>query len=104
MARKESTKVGKRGTIVIPAEIRRRYGIDEGSLLIVAEREDGILLQPAALVPIETYSPERKAEFLLSNAVDEADYARAVAEVRGLGIDPDSIAHSKPASNDRDDE
>ena len=104
MARKKSTKVGKRGTVVIPAETRRRYGIEEGSLLIVAEREEGILLQPAALVPIETYSPERKAEFLLSNAVDEADYARAVAEVQRLGIDPDSITHSKPASNDRDDE
>ena len=97
MATRPSTKVGKRGTVVIPAETRRRYCIDEGTVLIVAERDDGILLQPAALVPLETYSPQRQAEFLLSNAVDEDDYARAIDMVRGLGLDPDSIPHSRPA-------
>ena len=45
---------------------------------------------------------ERKAEFLLSNAVDAADYARAVGEVRDLGLDPDSIPHAKPADNGSD--
>jgi len=47
-------------------------------------------------MPVERYTPERKAEFLLSNAVDEADYRRARKEVAKLGIDPDSIAHHKP--------
>jgi AbrB family looped-hinge helix DNA binding protein len=102
MATKPSTKVGKRGTVVIPAATRRRYGIDEGTVLIVAERDDGILLQPVALVPIETYSRERKAEFLLSNAVDAADYAQAVNDVRDLGLDPDLIPHAKPADNGSD--
>jgi hypothetical protein len=48
-------------------------------------------------VPVEIYTPERRAEFLLSNAVDEKDYARALEEVRKLGLDPDSIPHSKPS-------
>lgn len=103
MAERPSTKVGKRGTVVIPAEIRRRYSIDEGSVLIVAERAEGILLQPATLTPIETYTDERKAEFLLSNAVDAEDYARAIEEVRALGLDPDSIPHLAPADVDQDD-
>ncbi len=85
-----------------PAATRRRYGIEEGTILIVAERDEGILLQPVALVPIETYSRERKAEFLLSNAVDGADYSRAVTEVRDLGLDPDSIPHAKPADDSSD--
>jgi hypothetical protein len=55
-----------------------------------------------ALVPIETYSRERKAEFLLSNAVDAADYAQAVNDVRDLGLDPDLIPHAKPADNGSD--
>jgi hypothetical protein len=42
------------------------------------------------------YTPERKAEFLLSNAVDEADYRKARKEVRRIGIDPDSIPHRRP--------
>ena len=37
-------------------------------------REDGILIRPAVIVPIERYSPERKAEFLLSTATTVADY------------------------------
>lgn len=42
---------------------------------------------------LEMYPPERKAEFLLSNAMDDLDYARAQEEVRKLGLDPDTIAH-----------
>jgi hypothetical protein len=49
------------------------------------------------VVPVERYTPERKAEFLLSNAVDEADYRKARKEVRKLGLDPDSIPHRRPA-------
>lgn len=44
----------------------------------------------------EIYTPERIAEFLLSNAVDAADYARAVEEVKALGLDPEMILHVKP--------
>ena len=47
-------------------------------------------------MPLESYSPERKAEFLLSNAVDGEDYARAEEEVRKLGLDPATIPHHRP--------
>jgi hypothetical protein len=30
------------------------------------------------------------------NAVDAADYAEAVIEVRKMGLDPDTIPHDKP--------
>lgn len=46
---------------------------------------------------MEKYTPERKAEFLQSNAIDEADYHQARKEVRKLGLDPDSIPHRRPA-------
>ena len=45
---------------------------------------------------LEPYTPERIAEFLLNNAVDAADYAADVAEVRKLGIDPSTIRHEPP--------
>ena len=92
----ESTKVGRRGTFVIPANLRRRYGIEEGSEIIAEETPEGILIRPALTVPIELYGAERKAEFILSNAVDAQDYARAVAEVRALGLDPEDVPHVKP--------
>ena len=88
----ETSRIGKRGTVVIPAKLRRRFGIEEGGLLVVEAREDGILLRPAVAMPVEIYTPERIAEFLLNGAVDEADYRTAEDEVRKLGIDPGSIA------------
>jgi AbrB family looped-hinge helix DNA binding protein len=93
----ESAKVGKRGAIVVPAKLRKRFGIEEGTIVIAEEKEDGILIRPAVVVPVERYTPERKAEFLLSNAIDRADYRRARKEVLKLGLDPDSIPHHKPA-------
>jgi hypothetical protein len=48
------------------------------------------------LVPVERYTPQRRAEFLLSNAVDAADDALALEAVRQLGLDPATIAHQPP--------
>jgi AbrB family looped-hinge helix DNA binding protein len=90
-----TSRVGKRGTIVIPAALRRRFGIEEGSLVIAEDREEGILIRSAVAVPLESYTPERRAEFLLSNAVDAGDYARAQEEVRKMGLDPAAIPHHK---------
>jgi len=92
----ETSKVGKRGTVVIPARLRKQLGIKEGSLVIAERRGGGILIRPAVAIPVEMYSPERIAEFLLSNSVDAEEYAEAVAEVRGMGLDPDTIPHMKP--------
>ena len=95
----ESTaKVGKRGTIVVPAALRRRFGIEEGTLVIIEASDEGLLIRPAVAVPVEPYTPQRRAEFLLSNAIDAEDYARAVEEVRRLGLDPATIPHYKPGS------
>jgi hypothetical protein len=46
--------------------------------------------------PVEMYTPQRIAEFLLSNAVTMEDYAEARREVEGLGIDPDTVDHVRP--------
>ena len=92
----ETARVGRRGTVVLPARLRRKYALDEGTLVIVEEREEGLMLRPAAAYPVELYPPARVAEFLLNNAVDDEDYRRAVEEVRRLGVDPASVPHRKP--------
>jgi len=91
-------KVGRRGTIVIPAELRKQFGIEEGSMVIAEASEGGILIRPAVTLPIEVYTRERRAEFLLSNAVDNKDYARAQKRVREMGLDPERIPHAHPDS------
>ena len=93
----ETGTIGKKGVFTIPAAMRKRFGLQDGSLVIAEERDEGILLRPAVATAIEMYSDERTAGFLLSNAVDAEDYARAREEVRAMGLDPDAIAYRKPA-------
>jgi AbrB family looped-hinge helix DNA binding protein len=92
-----ASKVGRRGTVVLPAKLRRRLGIEEGSFVVAEEREDGILIRPATVLPVEIYTAERRAEFILNNAVNAGDYRRARAEVKSMGFDPDRIKHHRPS-------
>jgi len=95
----ETSRVGRRGTVVLPEALRRRFGLDEGALVTAEARADGILIRPVDSDPdeeIEIYTPERQAEFRLSNAVDAEDYAAAVEEVRRMGLEPDAILHYRP--------
>jgi len=92
----EASKVGKRGAVVVPARLRKQFGIVEGSFVTAEARAEGILIRPAVVLPLEAYTPERKAEFLLSTATSASDYRRARKEVAKLGLDPDAIPHHPP--------
>src|SRR5207302_5028208 len=92
----EACRIGKRGTVVIPARLRKQFGMEEGDFIIAEERPEGVLIRPASLTPVEMYTPERKAELLLGNATTRAEYKAAVAEVRAMGLDPKRIPHFKP--------
>ena len=64
-------------------------------------RRDGPAVIPAKTRPTETeavevYSVRRKAELLLNNAVDAADYARTARALRKLGVDPRRIPRRRP--------
>ncbi len=86
--RLEMAEIGRRRSVVIPAGLRRKYGSKKGALVIAEACEEGIILRRAVTLPLERYSPERKAEFLLNNAVISKDYAWALKEVKKLGVDP----------------
>ena len=87
----EPARIGKRGTIVIPAGMRKRYGFEEGTMVVAEESEYGVLLRPAAVLPVEIYSRERKAGFLIANATDAKDRKKADEDVRRMGLDPRKI-------------
>jgi bifunctional DNA-binding transcriptional regulator/antitoxin component of YhaV-PrlF toxin-antitoxin module len=46
--------VSKRGTVTLPPELRRKLGLDRlaNPLVLLEDREDGVLLRPAAAVPV----------------------------------------------------
>jgi len=91
-----AVRIGKRGMVVIPMQLRRAYGLEEESVVLMEPAEEGILLRPASVLPTEVYTPQRKAQFLLNNAVTAQDYAWAVEQVRALGLDPETVPHEEP--------
>ena len=82
----EIIRIGKRGTVVIPAALRRAYNLKEGTILSAEMKEEGILLRSVLVLPVEKYSDLRKAEFLPNNAVTPKDYDWAVKEAQEMGL------------------
>jgi AbrB family looped-hinge helix DNA binding protein len=98
----DTAKLGKRGTLGIPAKLRQRFALKVGDLLVTEVREDGILLRPAVAVPVEIYTPQRKAEFALNNSVTKEDYDEACKYIRQeLGLDPAGIPYTDPKMRER---
>ena len=60
---KVTLTVTDRGTITLPAKLRKEMGIEADSLLIAESTEEGILLRPAMALPVEVYSRDRLGEF-----------------------------------------
>ena len=86
-------RIGKRGTVVIPADARRRYGLEEGEILAMEESPEGLLLKPVRAYEVEVYTPVRVAEFMLNNAVTASEFDEAIEETKRMGLDPESIPH-----------
>lgn len=90
-----------RGTVALPAELRRKYRLDEpGAQLEVTEREDGVIeLRPTLPVPVDEMwfwseghqAAEREAEDDLAagrfRTFDDAD--SFLADLESLAADPD---------------
>jgi AbrB family looped-hinge helix DNA binding protein len=55
--------VTDRGTITLPAKLRRQLGIQADDQLVAEATPEGLLLRPAVTLPVEMYSDKRIAEF-----------------------------------------
>ena len=58
VASKSSLVVSQRGQVTLPADARRRLGIKEGGVVTLEERRGELILRPAAVLELETYSDE----------------------------------------------
>lgn len=55
--------INNRGTLTLPKELRKRFGLKAGGQVIAEETRNGILLRPGVTSPIEIYTDKRLAEF-----------------------------------------
>ncbi len=89
--------MGKRGTVVIPAKLRKKLSMTDGCMLLVSEEDGFIRLRLAKVLnpDIESEMRLRLAQRLLSGAQDLGEYFVAMEEVRRMGFDPDEIPHER---------
>ena len=60
---RESAVVSSRGQITLPAGFRKRLGIEPGGVVILEERDGELVIKPAAVVAVESYSDRQIAEW-----------------------------------------
>jgi AbrB family looped-hinge helix DNA binding protein len=79
-------KVGKRGTVVIPAAVREHYRLHEGVPLVIEERPDGVLLRRASLSPTaeerERFFDRLDEQIAATQRDDPASWAAELEERR----------------------
>jgi AbrB family looped-hinge helix DNA binding protein len=75
-------KLGKKGQVSIPKGVLTQLGLEGERLLLVETTPDGgILLRPAGVYPLETYSDARIAAFLDEDQLESNEVARLQAKL-----------------------
>jgi AbrB family looped-hinge helix DNA binding protein len=68
----DTVKLGRNGQLSLPRAVMKRLHLQGNETLILEVSDDGVIrLRPAAVLPVEMYTPERIAEFERETAVDE---------------------------------
>ena len=60
---REALTVSSRGQVTLPAELRKRLGIQAGGVVIAEECDGQIILRPAAILEVETYNDKDIAQW-----------------------------------------
>jgi AbrB family looped-hinge helix DNA binding protein len=93
-------KMGKRGTIVLPAKLRKQFGLGDGSLLVTEAKDGEIRIRPAFVYEPPVWSPEETAYFILINSMTKEEWDRNLPDVIAMGVDPTKIEGLEPSHRD----
>jgi AbrB family looped-hinge helix DNA binding protein len=55
--------INERGTITLPKDLRKKYGLETGGQIVVEESEGGLFLRPGVTFSVEIYTDQRVEEF-----------------------------------------
>ena len=76
----DTVKLGRNGQLSLPRSVMKRLHLHGNETLLLDVSDDGVIrLRPAAVLPIEMYTPQRIEEFERDSAVD-ADTRAVVRE------------------------
>ena len=70
---RQNLLVSSRGQITLPASVRKRLGIQSGGIVTLEEKENVVVLRPAAVVEMDTYSDEEVARWDKEDRLEAAE-------------------------------
>jgi AbrB family looped-hinge helix DNA binding protein len=70
---RQNLLVSSRGQITLPSSVRKRLGIQSGGIVTLEEKDHVVVLRPAAVVEIETYSDEDIARWDREDRLEPAE-------------------------------
>jgi antitoxin PrlF len=79
---RQNLLVSGRGQITLPASVRKRLGIQSGGIVTLEERDNVVLLRPAAVVEIEAYSDENVAQWDKEDRFEPAERNAILKRIR----------------------
>ena len=79
---RQNLLVSSRGQITLPSSVRKRLGIQSGGIVTLEERENVVVLRPAAVVEIETYSDGDIAQWDKEDRLEPAERTALLKRVR----------------------
>ncbi len=72
MSTKSGLIVSPRGQITLPAGVRKKYGIKDGGMLTMEERQGEIILRPATVLEVDLYSDDEIAAWDSEDSLDDS--------------------------------
>ena len=78
---RETLIVSGRGQITLPAGMRKHLGLTPGSAVIVEERDGQLMLKPAAVLEIDTYSDAQIADWDREDVLTADERKRILARL-----------------------
>lgn len=73
--------VSNRGQLTLPANLRKRFGIRNGGAVILEDRDNEIVIKPAAVLEIEMYSDAQVAAWDEEDQFTPNDRAAVLAKL-----------------------
>lgn len=81
MTSTSTLQIRSKGTVTIPIELRRKYGLDEGDVITLIDLEDGSFLLIPSMTQIDRLG-DRVAKAMVEAGVSEDELLAALDEER----------------------
>jgi antitoxin PrlF len=79
---RQNLLVSSRGQITLPSSVRKRLGIQSGGIVTLEEKDNVVVLRPAAVIEIETFSDEEIARWDKEDRLAPAERDALLRQVR----------------------